>query len=211
LLYEWSTVTEVAMKDEITRIFEDSARVKQRFAKEYAEMIQEVVELIAACFARGNKILIFGNGGSATDASHIAGEFVNRFLLERPGLPAIALNTDMAVITSISNDYDYSEIFAKQLKALGQEGDVAIGISTSGSSPNVVKAFMAAKDMGIKTVALTGSKNKGGKLATISDYAFIVSSPDTPRIQETHITLGHAICQLVDEYLFGSGKGKVHH
>jgi D-sedoheptulose 7-phosphate isomerase len=199
------------MKDEITRIFEDSARVKQRFAKEYAEMIQEVVVLIAGCFTRGNKLLIFGNGGSATDASHIAGEFVNRFLLERPGLPAIALNTDMAVITSISNDYDYSEIFAKQLKALGQEGDVAIGISTSGSSPNVVKAFMAAKDMGITTVCMTGSKNKGGKLATISDYAFIVSSPDTPRIQETHITLGHAICQLVDEYLFGHGKGKGPH
>ena len=196
------------MKDEILRIFEDSAKVKQRFARECADMAAEVVELIAACFTRGNKLLLFGNGGSACDASHLAGEFVNRFLLERPGLPAIALNTDMAVITSISNDYDYSEIFARQIKALGQEGDVAIGLSTSGNSPNVVKAFAAAKDIGIKTIAMTGSKNKGGKLASVADYAFIVSSPDTPRIQEAHITLGHAICQLVDEQLFGNGRGK---
>ena len=196
------------MKDTIIRIFEDSARVKERFAKENAELIQEVVELVASAFAGGNKVLLFGNGGSATDASHIAGEFVNRFLLERPGLPAIALNTDIAVITSISNDYDYSEIFAKQVKALGQPGDIAIGISTSGSSPNVVKAFSAAREMGLKTVAMTGNKNKGGKLAAIADYAFVVPSSETPRIQETHITLGHAICQLVDEYLFGSGAKK---
>jgi len=196
------------LKDTIIRIFEDSARVKERFAKENAELIQEVVELVASAFAGGNKVLLFGNGGSATDASHIAGEFVNRFLLERPGLPAIALNTDIAVITSISNDYDYSEIFAKQVKALGQPGDIAIGISTSGSSPNVVKAFSAAREMGLKTVAMTGNKNKGGKLAAIADYAFVVPSSETPRIQETHITLGHAICQLVDEYLFGSGAKK---
>ncbi len=195
------------MKEGIVRIFEESAKLQQRFAKEYAEQVLEVVELIAGSFTRGNKLILFGNGGSATDSSHIAAEFVNRFILERPPLPAIALNTDMAVITSISNDYDYSEIFAKQLKALGHEGDVAIGISTSGSSPNVVKAFAAAKDMGIKTVAFTGNKNKGGKLATMADYAFVVPSSETPRIQEVHITLGHAICQLVDEHLFGNGKG----
>ncbi len=110
------------MKDEIIRIFEESAKLQQRFAKEYAEQVQEVVELIAGSFTRGNKLILFGNGGSATDSSHIAAEFVNRFILERPPLPAIALNTDMAVITSISNDYDYSEIFAKQLKALGPRG-----------------------------------------------------------------------------------------
>lgn len=196
------------MKDEIIRIFEESAKLQQRFAKEYAEQVQEVVELIAGSFTRGNKLILFGNGGSATDSSHIAAEFVNRFILERPPLPAIALNTDMAVITSISNDYDYSEIFAKQLKALGHEGDVAIGISTSGSSPNVIKAFAAAKDMGIKTIAFTGSKNKGGKLASMADYAFVVPSAETPRIQEVHITLGHTICQLVDEFLFGNGRGK---
>jgi D-sedoheptulose 7-phosphate isomerase len=196
------------MKDEIIRIFEESAKLQQRFAKEYAEQVQEVVELIAGSFTRGNKLILFGNGGSATDSSHIAAEFVNRFILERPPLPAIALNTDMAVITSISNDYDYSEIFAKQLKALGHEGDVAIGISTSGSSPNVIKAFAAAKDMGVKTIAFTGNKNKGGKLASMADYAFVVPSAETPRIQEVHITLGHTICQLVDEFLFGNGRGK---
>ena len=194
------------MRDEVIRIFEDSAKLKQKFAKENSALIIEVVEEISKTLTRGKKIILFGNGGSSTDASHIAAEFVNRFLLERPPLPAIALNTDMAVITSISNDYDFSEIFAKQLKALGQEGDIAIGISTSGSSPNVIKAFAAARDMGIQTVALTGNKNKGGKLASMADFAFVVPSSDTPRIQEVHITLGHAICQLVDESLFGSAR-----
>ncbi|MGC2423969.1 MAG: D-sedoheptulose 7-phosphate isomerase [Nitrospirota bacterium] len=194
------------MKEDILRIFEESAKVKLKFANENFEAIQEAVEQVAACFTRGNKVLLFGNGGSATDASHIAGEFVNRFLLERPGLPALALNTDIAVLTSISNDYDYSEIFVKQLKALGQEGDVAIGISTSGNSPNVVKAISAARDMGIKTIAFTGGKNNGGKLATVAELVFVVPTPDTPRVQETHITLGHVICQLVDERLFGNGR-----
>ncbi len=195
------------MKEDILRIFEESARVKQKFAAENFEAVEEAVEIVASCFTRGNKVLLFGNGGSATDASHIAGEFVNRFLLERPGLPAIALNTDIAVLTSISNDYDYSEIFVKQLKAIGCEGDVAIGISTSGNSPNVVKAISAAKDMGIKTIAFTGGKSRGGKLATVAELVFLVPSGDTPRVQETHITLGHAICQLVDERLFGSARG----
>jgi len=195
-------------KEDILKIFDDSARVKQQFARENAELMMEVVELIAGTFARGGKVLLFGNGGSASDASHIAGEFVNRFLLERPGLPAIALATDMAVVTSIANDYDYSEIFAKQVKALGQEGDVAIGISTSGGSPNVVKGITAARDAGIRTVVLTGGKNKGGKLAAMAEFAFIVPSTETPRIQETHITLGHTICQLVDEVLFGGPRKK---
>ncbi len=196
------------MKKDILRIFEESAKVKKEFAEQYADTIIEVVGLIAQAFTRGNKLLVFGNGGSSTDASHIAAEFVNRFMMERPGLPAIALNTDMAVITSISNDYDFSEIFAKQLKALGHEGDVAIGISTSGTSPNVVKAITAARDLGLATVALTGSKNKGGKLASISDYAFVVPSKETPRIQEVHITLAHVICQMVDETLFGGAAQK---
>jgi len=196
------------MKKEIIGIFEESADVKKRFAQEYADTIVEVVYLIAQTFTKGNKLLIFGNGGSSTDASHIAAEFVNRFMMERPGLPAIALNTDMAVITSISNDYDFSEIFAKQVKALGHEGDVAIGISTSGTSPNVVKAIAAAKDLGLKTITLTGSKNRGGKLAAMSDYTFIVPSSETPRIQEAHITLAHVICQMVDETLFGQAPKK---
>jgi len=189
------------MQDTIIKIFEESARVKINFARENALKIIEVVQLIAQTFRDGKKVLIFGNGGSAMDASHIAAEFVNRFLMERPPLPAIALNTDVAVLTSISNDYDYSQVFSKQLTALGHEGDVVIGISTSGNSPNVIKAIDVAKKNGMKTVVLTGGT--GGKLAHMADYAFTVPTKHTPRIQETHITLGHTICQLVDEELFG--------
>jgi len=190
------------MNNEIIKIFEDSAQVKIKFARENADKIVEVVQLIAQAFREGRKVLLFGNGGSATDASHIAAEFVNRFLMERPPLPAIALNTDVAVITSISNDYDYSQVFSKQLTALGHEGDVVIGISTSGNSASVIKAIEVAKKNGMKTVVLTGGN--GGKLAGMADYTFTVAAKQTARIQETHITLGHAICQLVDEALFGN-------
>ena len=190
------------MKDTISKIFEESAQLKVKFARENVDRIIEVVQLIAQAFREGKKVLLFGNGGSATDASHIAAEFVNRFLLERPPLPAIALNTDPAVLTSISNDYDYSQIFSKQLAALGTEGDVVIGISTSGNSPNVIKAIDVAKKNGMRTIVLTGGA--GGKMANMADYTFIVPTKVTARVQEIHITLGHAICQLVDEELFGN-------
>ncbi len=190
------------MKDAIIKIFEDSAQVKVKFARENADKIVEVVQLIAQAFREGRKVILFGNGGSATDASHIAAEFVNRFLMERPPLPAIALNTDVAVLTSISNDYDYSQIFSKQLSALGHEGDVVIGISTSGNSENVLKAVDVARKNGMKTVILTGGT--GGRLAKKGDYVFIVPTKHTARIQATHITLGHTICQMVDEELFGN-------
>jgi D-sedoheptulose 7-phosphate isomerase len=192
------------MKDSILKAFEDSAEVKVRFARENADKIIEVVQLIAQAFREGKKVLLFGNGGSAMDASHIAAEFVNRFLMERPPLPAIALNTDAAVLTSISNDYDFTQVYSKQLTALGHEGDVVIGISTSGNSPNVIKAMETAKKNGMKTVLLTGGT--GGKMAAMADYTFIVPSKVTARIQETHITLGHTICQLVDEELFGGAR-----
>lgn len=185
----------------IEQIFEESAKVKQAFAASHADRIAQAVEMIVAAFRKGNKVLLFGNGGSATDASHIAGEFVNRFQIERPGLPAVALATDMAVLTSISNDYAYEEIFSRQIKTLGAPGDVAIGISTSGNSPNVIKGMKAAKSGRLTTIAFTGGK--GGKLAGLADIAFVVPSASVPRIQETHITLGHAICQLVDQRLFG--------
>lgn len=190
------------MKDAIIKAFEESAQVKVKFVRENADKIVEVVQLIAQAFREGKKVLLFGNGGSSTDASHIAAEFVNRFLIERPPLPAIALNTDVAVLTSISNDYDFSQVFSKQLAALGNEGDVVIGLSTSGNSPNVVKAIDVAKKNGMRTVVLTGGN--GGKLANKADHVFIVQSKVTARIQETHITLGHAICQMVDEELFGN-------
>lgn len=194
------------MKDAILQGFEESARIKVRFASENADKIIEVVQLIAQTFHEGKKVILFGNGGSATDASHIAAEFVNRFVMERPPLPALALNTDPAVLTSISNDYDYSQVFSKQLTALGHEGDVVIGISTSGNSPNVIKALEVAKKNGMKTIALTGGS--GGKMAGMADYAFVVPTKTTARVQETHITLGHLICQLVDEVLFGKPRSE---
>jgi D-sedoheptulose 7-phosphate isomerase len=192
----------INMKEAISRIFEESAQLKVKFARENVDKIIEVVQLIAQVFREGKKVLLFGNGGSATDASHIAAEFVNRFLLERPPLPAIALNTDTAVLTSISNDYDYSQVFSKQVAALGNEGDVAIGISTSGNSPNVMRAIEVAKKNGLKTIVLTGGT--GGKLASMADVTFIVPAKATARVQEIHITLGHVICQMVDEELFGN-------
>jgi D-sedoheptulose 7-phosphate isomerase len=190
------------MRNLILEAFEDSAAVKIKFARDYTEKILEVVQIISQAFRDGRKLILFGNGGSAMDASHIAAEFVNRFLMERPPLPAIALNTDAAILTSISNDYDFSQVYSKQLSALGHEGDVVVGISTSGNSPNVIKALETAKKNGMKTVVLTGGT--GGIIAGMADYAFIVPSKSTPRIQETHITLGHVICQLVDEALFGA-------
>jgi len=156
--------------------------------------------MVVEAFKAGNKVLLFGNGGSAADAQHIAAEFVNRYQIERPPLPAIALTTDTSILTSISNDYGYIDSFSKQVKALGREGDVAIGISTSGTAANVIKAIKAAKEMGLKTISLTGGD--GGDLAKLTDIALVVDSPITPRIQEVHITIGHVLCEMVDRMLF---------
>jgi D-sedoheptulose 7-phosphate isomerase len=195
------------MKDKILKAFEESINVKEKFAEEKnLDKIIEVAKAIANAFNDGKKLILFGNGGSSTDASHIAAEFTNRFKKDRPGLPAIALNTDMAVITSIANDYDFSEVFAKQLKALANEGDVVIAISTSGNSPNILKAMDVAKKKKLTTIAFTGLK--GEKLASKATYTFIVPSDNTPRIQETHITLGHIICQMVEEILFEAPRKK---
>jgi len=195
------------MKDKIFKAFEESIKVKEKFIEEKnIDKIVEVARSIANAFNDGKKLILFGNGGSATDASHIAAEFVNRFKKERPGLPAIALNTDMAVITSIANDYDFSEIFAKQLKSLANSGDIVIAISTSGNSPNVIKAMDVAKKKRLTTIAFTGLK--GERLASKATYSFIVPSDSTPRIQETHITLGHVICQMVEEILFEAPRKK---
>lgn len=188
------------MQNRIIKAFEDSIEVKKRFISEYAELIADASKLIADSFSEGKKLIVFGNGGSACDASHIAAEFVNRFKRDRPGLPAISLNTDMAVMTSIANDYDFSEVFARQLKTLAEKGDIAIAISTSGNSKNILKAVEAAKKKGVKVIAFTGLK--GDRFAKKSDFAFIVPSDDTPRIQETHITLAHVLCQMVEEILF---------
>ena len=188
------------MKEEIAQIFRESADLKLRFIRQNAEVLVQVVRMIVEAFKSGNKVLLFGNGGSAADAQHMAGEFINRFIIERPPLPAIALTTDTSVLTSISNDYGYVESFSKQVKALGKEGDVAIGISTSGSAANVIKAVKVAREMGMKTVGLSG--RDGGELAKAVDVAIVVDSQVTPRIQEVHITIGHVICEMVDRMLF---------
>ena len=194
------------MEDKILKAFEESIAVKEKFVKENLQTMAEASKLIAAAFHDGKKLLLFGNGGSASDASHIAAEFINRFKRDRPGLPALALNTDAAVMTSIANDYDFSEIFSRQLKSLSDEGDVVIAISTSGNSPNVLKAIDAAKRRKLKTIAFTGSK--GEKFASKADLSFVVPSDNTARVQETHITLGHVLCQMVEEILFETPRKK---
>lgn len=181
--------------------FADSARVKQQFAHDHVDRIVQVAMLIAKAFQNGNKVLLFGNGGSSTDAAHIAAEFVGRYQRERMPLPAIALATDIAAITCIANDYGYEELFARQVRAHGRQGDIAIGISTSGNSPNVLKGVEAARDRGLTTIAWTGAN--GGKLAGLVDYPFIVPSTVTSRIQESHITLGHVLCELVEDHFLG--------
>ncbi|MDF0652194.1 MAG: phosphoheptose isomerase [Nitrospira sp. LK265] len=185
----------------VVTAFADSARVKQQFAHDHADRIVQVARLIAKGFQSGNKLLLFGNGGSATDAAHIAAEFVGRYQRERMPLSAIALATDIAAITCIANDYGYEELFARQVRAHGRQGDIAIGISTSGNSPNVLKGVEAARDCGLTTIAWTGAN--GGKLAGLVDYPFIVPSTVTSRIQESHITLGHVLCELVEDHFLG--------
>jgi D-sedoheptulose 7-phosphate isomerase len=147
-------------------------------------------------------VLLFGNGGSATDAAHIAAEFVGRYKRERAPLPAIALATDIAAITCIANDYGFEALFARQVQAHGRQGDVAIAISTSGNSPNVLKGVEAAKGLGLTTIAWTGGS--GGKLAGMVDYAFVVPSTLTARIQESHITLGHVLCELIEDHVLAN-------
>ena len=188
------------MEKEIIRIFRESADLKARFIQRNAPLVGKMVRMVTEAFKAGNKVFLFGNGGSAADAQHIAAEFVNRFMIERPPLPAIALSTDTSILTSISNDYGYADTFSKQIKALGKEGDIAIGISTSGKAANVLKAIRLAKEMGLKTIGLTGGD--GGELAKIADLAMVVDSPITARIQEVHITIGHVLCEMVDRLLF---------
>lgn len=148
----------------------------------------------------GGKILLAGNGGSAADAQHIAGEFVSRFAFDRPGLPAIALTTDTSIITAIGNDYGYEKLFARQIQAHGKPGDVFIGYTTSGKSPNILLAFEEARSLGLVCVGLTG--NKGGPMQELCDHLLAVPSADTPRIQEGHAVLGHTLCGLVEKAIF---------
>jgi len=171
-----------------------------RLVAEQGEQVETAARLLADTLTRGGKILLFGNGGSAADAQHLAAEFVNRFQIERPPLAALALTTDTSILTSIANDYDFLEVFAKQVRALGRAGDAAVGFSTSGNSANVVRALDAARELGLATLALSGGD--GGPVARAADLAIVVPSRNTPRIQEVHITIGHVLCDLVDYLLF---------
>ena len=188
------------MVKKIQQVVDESIKIKKSFFKNNKDQIIEVSKIIANAFNKDKKLFLFGNGGSATDASHIAAEFINRFKKDRPGLPAISLNTDMAVLTSISNDYDYSEVFARQLETLAQKGDIVIAISTSGSSINILKALDVAKNKRLIRISFTGEKGK--EMVSKSDFAFVVPSSETPRIQEIHIMLGHIICQIVEDLIF---------
>ncbi len=189
------------MKESIVKAFDESIRVKQAFLRDNLEALTQAIDAIIAAFKRGNKLLLFGNGGSAADAQHIAAEFTNRFLIERPPLPAIALTTDSSALTAIANDYDYAQVFAKQVQALGKPEDIAIAISTSGNSPNVLAAIEACRKLNISTIGLTGGS--GGKMIGKVDYMLrVAEGKNSPRIQETHILVGHVICDIVDQKLF---------
>jgi len=165
------------------------------------EQLGSAADLCVESIWRNHKILIAGNGGSAADAQHFAGELVSRFYFDRPALAAIALTTDTSIITAIGNDYGYEDVFSRQIEALGQAGDVFIAISTSGNSPNVLKALTKARDLGLTTIGLTGQT--GGKMSALCDLCLCVPSESTPRIQECHLVIEHALCAYIEEKLFG--------
>ncbi|GAB6078768.1 D-sedoheptulose 7-phosphate isomerase [Hydrogenobaculum acidophilum] len=177
--------------------FTSSIETKKAFLEMYKDRIVEVGLIMARALMDGNKILFFGNGGSAADSQHLAAEIVGRYKKERKGLPSIALTTDTSILTAVGNDYGFDTVFERQIEALCMPGDIAIGISTSGNSPNVIRGLMKAHDMGATTIAFTGKQ--GGKVVDIAHYSFIVPSYDTARIQECHITLGHTLCEIIDE------------
>jgi D-sedoheptulose 7-phosphate isomerase len=184
----------------IRAAFEDSIAAKRATLETCAGAIAAAAERLIECFRGGHKLLAFGNGGSASDAQHLCAELAGRYVRERPGLPAIALTANTSDLTAIGNDYGYDRVFARLVEAHGRAGDVAIAISTSGNSPNVLEAVAAARQRGLKTIGLIG--RGGGKLASCVDVPITVASDDTPRIQETHIAIIHVLCELVDDALF---------
>jgi len=190
------------LKDRIRSIFEESVRTKQDFLKNHAALLAETIRTLVTVLDSGKKIVLFGNGGSAADAQHIAAEFVNRFMIDRRPLPAIALTTDSSVLTAIANDFGYEEIFAKQIEALGARGDAALGITTSGTSPNVLKGLEAAQRIGMIGIGLSGPAESPMK--RYCRHYLYVGEAATARIQEVHELVGHTIVEIVDELLFGS-------
>ena len=191
------------MKEYIRQEFSKTQSTLEQLAADEnaAAQIEKIVGLCCQALRTGNKILFAGNGGSAADAQHLAGELVSRFNFDRPGLAALALTTDSSVLTAIGNDYGYDQVFARQLNAVGVAGDVFFGISTSGRSPNILNALCQARRKGLITVGLTGKD--GGDMPPLCDYCLSVPSSETPKIQEGHIMLGHMICGLIEREMFG--------
>lgn len=187
------------MKDAITKAFNESIRVKQAFLRDNIDSLVKAIDAIADAFQRGNKLLLFGNGGSAADAIHVAAEFVGRYLVDRPPLPAVALAANLSSVTAIGNDYGYDEVFSRQLKGLGVAGDVAIGLTTSGRSVNVEKALRAAREVGMATVAMTG--RDPGPVGAAAEHRISIPVADTPRVQEGHMLAAHTICEWVEARL----------
>ncbi|MBA4198790.1 MAG: phosphoheptose isomerase [Chitinophaga sp.] len=190
------------MSERIKQTIQESINVKQSLLNDniMIEKLETIVEMITKAFLNGNKVLFCGNGGSAADAQHLAAEFSGRFYKNRKALPAEALHCNTSYLTAVANDYEFNVIYSRLVDGLGIKGDVLIGLSTSGNSTNIIKAFEVAKEKGITTIGLTGAS--GGKMKDISDFLLNVPSTTTPRIQESHILLGHIICELVEEKVF---------
>lgn len=191
------------MEDSIESQIRESMETKRRILEDAGlrGQILAATEMVIRAYRDGRKTLVAGNGGSAADAQHIAAELVARFHFDRPGLPSLALTTDTSILTAVGNDFGYESVFSRQVQALGTKGDVFVGISTSGNSPSILAALAACKEKGIQTIGLTGAT--GGKMADLCDLCLRVPSTETPRIQESHILIGHILCCLVEEELFG--------
>lgn len=187
------------MRDKIKDILLESIQVKEELLRTSIGQIKEIANLVIGCLTKDGKVILFGNGGSASDSQHIAAELIGRFKKDRTALAAIALTTNTSVLTSLANDYGYDIVFAKQIEALGKKNDLIIGISTSGKAKNVVVGIKQAKKMGLRTIALTGGD--GGELAKLADVSLVVPSSVTARIQEAHITIGHIVCELAEQTL----------
>jgi|SRR3989344_4821630 len=189
-------------KEKIEEMIAESMALKNTLP---SDLINAACNLIIDCYKKGKKVLVCGNGGSAADAQHMAGELINKFKIDRAPLPCLALTTDTSVITAIGNDFGYEHVFKKQVEALGQEGDILVAISTSGNSINVVRAIEAAKEKGIKVLGLLG--RDGGKIAKMCNLSIIIKSNNTPRIQESHILIIHIICEIVENWMVNKNKG----
>jgi D-sedoheptulose 7-phosphate isomerase len=191
------------IKDQVKQSYETKIAIYNNDA--LLDKIEEVARKCVELYRGSNKTILAGNGGSAADAQHIAAELVGRYGFDRPSIPSLALTTDTSNLTAIGNDYGYDKVFSRQLEGMGQKGDIFIGISTSGNSLNIINAFLSAKDKGITTVALTG--RDGGEMAKLADYAIVVPSNATPRIQEAHILIGHILCDIIEKEIFADGVG----